>query len=160
MNMKSIAKMAVLLFVLLSGCGVSSSVSYYDHPAQLIRAELDGTYVIRACGKDRNAQKAMEQAQKTAVYEVIFNGVASSSSTVTSLKPLLLEVNAKERYQDYFNAFFADGGEYRKYYTVEDKRIASSNFKRNHQQVQCLTNVTVDVAALKAKLKEDNILKQ
>lgn len=147
------------LAAVLTGCGVSSSVAYYDHKPQLIRAELDGTYVIRSCAKDRNSSRALSEARKRAVYDVIFNGVASASSTVNSLKPLILEVNAKDKYQDYFNEFFADGGDYLKYITAEDKRSASSSFQRSNQRVLCLTNVTVYVAELRKKLKEDNIVK-
>lgn len=157
--MKSRALVLVAFLAIMTGCGVSTSMSYYDQKPQILRTEYDGSYVIRSSGKDRNAKLAMEEAQKTAIYDVIFNGVASGSSTVTSLKPLLMEINAKEKYQDYFNAFFSENGEYRKYISTEDKRTASTNFRRNWQQVQCITTVTVNIPELKAKLKEDKIIK-
>lgn len=150
--------MAVSLAI-LTGCGVASSLSYYDQKPQIVRTEYDGSYVIRSSGKDKNAKMAMQEARKAAVYDVIFNGVASATSTVASLNPLLLEVNAKDKYQDYFNAFFSDNGEYRDFISTEDKRTASTNFKRSWQQVQCITTVTVDVPKLKAKLKQDKIIK-
>lgn len=157
--MKRFLFMMAVSIALLSGCGTSSTVSYYDYKAQVIHAELDGSYVIRACGKGRNAAQAMAQAQKAAVYEVVFNGVSASSPATQHLKPLLLEVNAQEKYQDYFNDFFADGGAYTEFYTIQSKRLASSNFRRNRQMVQCLTNVNINVPALKKRLKEDNIIK-
>lgn len=156
MKIKFIALVASLLA--FAGCGVTTSLTYYDAAPQLIRSEFDGTYVIRACGIDKDAVSAMIEAQKVAVYEVIFNGVVSTSSTTSSLKPLVMEVNAKEKYQDYFNLFFGKG-EYRKYCATGDRRSGSSTYQRSNQEVKCFTNVTVNVAALKEKLKQDNIIK-
>ena len=158
--MKNITKIALALLIVLVGCGTVSSVSFYDYASQVIRTEFDGSYVIRACGKGDNSAAAMVGAQKVAVYDVVFNGVASASTRIQPLKPLLLEVNAKTKYQDYFNAFFADGGEYTKYFSIANKRAASSDFKRSRQQVQCVTTVTVDVAGLKQRLMVDNIIKR
>lgn len=148
----------VALAVVLTGCGVTRSTSFYDHKPQLIRSEMDGSCVIRVSAKDRNAAKSMLEARKMAVYEVVFNGVPSATATVNSLKPLILEVNAKDKYQGWFNNFISSG-EYKKYISVEDKRVASTDFFRNQQRVQCVTNVTVYVPALKDKLREDNIIK-
>ena len=158
--MKNITKIALALLIVLVGCGTVSSVSFYDYASQVIRTEFDGSYVIRACGKGDNSAAAMVEAQKVAVYDVVFNGVASASTRIQPLKPLLLEVNAKTKYQDYFNAFFADGGEYTKYFSIANKRAASRDFKRSRQQVQCVTTVTVDVAGLKQRLMVDNIIKR
>lgn len=148
----------VALAVVLTGCGVTRSTSFYDHKPQLIRSEMDGSCVIRVSAKDRNAAKSMLEARKMAVYEVVFNGVPSATAAVNSLKPLILEVNAKDKYQGWFNNFISSG-EYKKYISVEDKRVASTDFFRNQQRVQCVTNVTVYVPALKDKLREDNIIK-
>ena len=57
----------------------------------------------------------MKEVQKQAVYEVVFNGVTSASANIQSLKPLILTVNAKDKFADWSNVFFADGGEYLKY---------------------------------------------
>jgi hypothetical protein len=157
--MKTRILLLSVLLVILASCGVKVSESYYDQPVKILRAEYDGSYVIRSSGKGRNAAAALAEARKQAVYDVVFNGVPSTTSTVSSLKPLLLEVNAKTKYQDYFNSFFADGGEYLNYISIEDKRATSSNWFRGESQVTCQTNVTVNVAALKAKLQNDNILK-
>lgn len=145
--------------LVLSGCGVKSSQAYYSYDSKIISSEKDGTYNIRACGRGRNAVVAYKEAQKQAVYDVVFNGVTSGNGQINNLKPLMLDMNAKEKYEEYFNAFFADGGEYTKYASLKDRRILSSDFNRNKQQVVAQVSVTVDRAALKKKLIEDNILK-
>lgn len=157
MKYKLIA-LATLMCVAVA-CGVHSTVSYYGHKTQIIKYEMDGSYVLRANGSGRNAAVAMSEAKKTAVYDIVFDGASSTVSTVSALKPLVVEVNAKDRHQDYFNAFFADGGPYTDYVSYKGKRPGSGNFSRNKSGVQCQINVTVDVSGLKQRLREDNIIK-
>lgn len=143
----------------LIGCGVKSSQAYYSYDSKIISSEKDGTYNIRACGRGRNAVVAYEEAKKQAVYDVVFNGVVSGNSQINSLRPLMTDMNAKEKYEDYFNAFFADKGAYSQFASLKDRRILSSDWNRNKMQVLAQVSVTVDRAALKKKLIEDNILK-
>ncbi len=143
----------------LMGCGVKSSQAYYSYDSKIISSEKDGTYNIRACGRGRNAVVAYEEAKKQAVYDVVFNGVVSGNGQINSLRPLMTDMNAKEKYEDYFNAFFADKGAYAQFASLKDRRILSSDWNRNKMQVLAQVSVTVDRAALKKKLIEDNILK-
>lgn len=136
-----------------------ASQAFYNYDSRIISSELDGSYNIRAFGRARNAVAAYEEARKQAVYDVLFNGVQSSNSRITSLRPLLLEVNAKEKYEDYFNAFFADRGAYQEYTSYSDARILTDNKYSNNLQILVQVSVTVDVKSLKQKLIEDNILK-
>lgn len=147
-------------FVLLvAGCGVKRSQSYYDQKPQIIGTELDGSYAISCWGKGRNADEAMKELLKQAVYEVVFNGVPSGASSIQPLKPLILTVNAKDKYAEWSNMFFADGGEYLKYCSRHDRRTGSSRFIKNRNSVLCQGVVSVDVAQLKSMLKVYGIIK-
>ncbi|MBQ7210463.1 MAG: hypothetical protein IJS05_06175 [Paludibacteraceae bacterium] len=152
-----------LLTVLLAACGSHRSQAYYDYESKVIATELDGSYTIRAWGRGRNAADAFVQAQKTAVYDVIFNQIqfATGTANTTSgvLKPLLLEVNAKTKYEDYFNVFFADGGEYKNYCSLKEKRSLSTKYQKTNAQTQAQVTVCVFRKELKEKLIQDNILK-
>ena len=145
--------------LVLVGCGVRSSQTFYNYDSHIISTELDGSYNIRAFGRGRNAVVAYDEARKQAVYDVLFNGVQSSNSRVSSLKPLMLEVNARERYEDYFNAFFADGGAYREFTSLHDTRSLTENWHNSKLQVLVQVSITVDRKGLKQKLIEDNIIK-
>ena len=145
--------------LVLVGCGVRSSQTFYNYDSHIISTELDGSYNIRAFGRGRNAVVAYDEARKQAVYDVLFNGVQSSNSRVSSLKPLMLEVNARERYEDQFNAFFADGGAYREFTSLHDTRILTENWHNSKLQVLVQVSITVDRKGLKQKLIEDNIIK-
>lgn len=151
---------ALIASVTLASCGITqTTASYYEQKPQILRTERDGTYVIRSTGRGRTAVEAMEEARKNAVYEIVFNGIISTSATITSIKPVVKEVNAREKHADYFNAFFADGGKYKDFISTKARRTGSSDFTRNSSLVQCRTDISVDVAALRLQLQKDNIIK-
>lgn len=156
-NLKALLFAAIL--IIAAGCGVKRSQAYYDQKPQIIGTELDGSYAISCWGTGRNSDEAMKELKKQAVYEAVFNGVASASSNIQALKPLILTVNAKDKYADWSNRFFADGGEYLKYCSKHDRRTGTSKFVKTGNQVRCQGVVSVDVAGLKAALKKSGIIK-
>ena len=160
MKNKSIFLMAICAMLLLfSGCSKKNALSYYDFKTKLIGTELDGSYTFTAWGRARHAVDAYNQAQKQAVYDVLFTGAEPQSSNLRRLQPLLLEVNARDKYQDYFDAFFADNGPYKEYCSMKDKRVESSEFYKNKRQAVCKATVMVYRSKLRSKLIQDNILK-
>ena len=71
----------------------------------------------------------------------------------------VLEVNAKERHEDYFNAFFADGGPWKEYCSLKEKRIFSTDYARTDTQSLCQTTVCVYRNQLRQRLIQDGIIK-
>ena len=147
------------LMALATSCGVYKAPSYADPKPTIIGSELDGSYIIKCQAKGRNAAEALTEVRKRATYEVVFHGVQSATSSVQSIHPIITEVNAKEKYAEWSNAFFADGGEYLNYSSKRDRRSGSSKFYRNNEQITCEGIVRVDAAGIKALLKENGILK-
>ena len=121
--------------------------SYHSFESECLGVELDGSETLRAWGRGKNRTDAIEQAKKNAVRDVLFKGVVAGSREC-SVRPLITEVNAQERYASYFNDFFRDGGEYLKYVSMEDKKKISYS-----------TTVRVLRSQLQQKLIEDKILK-
>ena len=75
----------------------------------------------------------------------------------------ITQVNAQEKYEDYFNAFFSDGGEYKNFVSLRDERIGNKLSRDRKKTSESVTNglvVRVLRAELKAKLIADNIIKQ
>ena len=142
-----------------SSCVTYHHTAYYDFKTRLIGTELDGSYTVTSWGRARHALDAYNQAKKQAVYDILFTGVEPQTTNLTRQLPLLMEVNAKEKYQEYFENFFKDHGEYLNYCSMKDKRWQSSDFYKNDRQVVCKTTVMVYRSKLKSKLIEDNIIK-
>ncbi|HOG35747.1 MAG TPA: hypothetical protein PK984_00095 [Paludibacteraceae bacterium] len=158
MKLKRVFYFGVLLFI-FSACGSHKSQTYYDYKTTLIGSELDGSYTLRSWGRARNAADAYVQAHKQAVFDIIFTGVQPASGNLQALKPLLLEVNAREKYQDYFDVFFADNGPFTKFSSIKEKRVFTTRYDRTQAQTVSETTVCVWRAKLRQKLIEDNILK-
>jgi hypothetical protein len=82
---RSLLLLSIAILPLLIGCGIQSSQAFYNYDSRIISSELDGSYNIRAFGRGRNAVVAYDEARKQAVYDVLFNGVQSSNSRISSL---------------------------------------------------------------------------
>ena len=119
--------------------------------------ELDGSQTLRVQGYGRNRADAKEQAVKNAVWAVIFDGIREGAEGC-NMRPLVAEVNAKERYEDYFNLFFADNGEYKKYVSLRDTKKRSGG--RSKDKLGYAYDLTIRVlrSELKARLKADNLI--
>ena len=119
--------------------------------------ELDGSQTLRVLGYGRNKNDAKEQAMKNAVYAVVFT-VIHEGVAGCNLRPLVTEVNARERYEEYFNIFFTDHGEYNKYVTLQDTKRRSAD--KSKDKLGYLYEMTVRVlrSELKARFKQDNVI--
>ena len=84
---------SAVVALLFAACGAHRSQAYYDYESKVIQAHGDGSYVIRAWGRGRNAAHSYEVAQKQALQDVIFSGVQAQSSNIEHLKPLCYDMN-------------------------------------------------------------------
>ena len=141
----------------------TTTPSFYATETECLGIELDGSQTLKAWGTGRHWKDAADQAKKNAVRDVLFKGHFTGSKDCYE-KPLILEVNAQEKYEDYFNAFFRDGGEYSNYVSLKDERIMRHVIRaadsRNKDQSKYSVVVRVLRVELKEKLVMDGILKQ
>ena len=144
--------------LILATLALILSAGAYAQETECIGKEMDGSLTLRVWGTGRNRTDALEQAKKQAVYDVLFKGV-TKGNTDYNMRPIMTEVNARQRYQDYFDIFFMDRGEYLKYISMEDKRAGSTKVsKRNFRDVTLGVTVRVLVPQLRARLKSDGLL--
>lgn len=126
-------KVKILLLGLLLLCTWQVFAQSYGAPyasVECLNVELDGSITVRVTGAGRNRLDAKEQARKNAVYNVIFKGVKVIGKNSTLSRPLVYEVNAEEKYEAFVNAFFADGGKYLEFTSMEDRRAFSNKRKK------------------------------
>ena len=160
-----------ILFALLSvglftftGCTVTNqtrTAGNYSYKTECLGVEGDGTQTLKAWGSGRNRFDAFAQARKNALYDVIFKGITDGKSEC-EMRPLVSEVNARQKYEDYFNKFFADGGEYRKYVSMRDEQWENKLERERKEGIGTDTHAAVVIVKrplLKAKLIADGILK-
>ncbi len=157
-------KKNIFIFAIFLSLGFLSAqaqtATFQKEAIQCLGVEGDGSQTVRVTGSGRNRTDAIEQAKKDAVYAVIFEGIRVNAATGgCNTKPLIYEHNAREKYEEYFDIFFADGGEYSKYATLEDKKIRSNSKSKNKYFKNYRIIVRVLRPELKARLKSDHIIK-
>jgi hypothetical protein len=153
----------VLLLMLTSiSFSQKKTAGYYNYKTECLGVELDGSQTLKAWGNGRNKADAVEQAKKNAVRDVIFKGIIEGKQDCNQ-KPIVFEINAQEKYEDYFNTFFADGGEYKNFISLKDERIFDKISRDRKKTSESVTNgivVRVLRSELKKKLITDSIIKQ
>ena len=75
---------------------------------------IQGTYLVKVWTYSRKAAVAENQCRKNAVHGVIFKGYGGGQGCV-SQRPMANTPGVETQYSEYFNRFFADGGEFQKY---------------------------------------------
>jgi len=155
-KLQTIALAAVV--VLLGSCGSKVSQNHYNEKSQVLSANYDGSYVVRTQVRGRNAAVDFTDAQRKVVKEALFDGIEAANSGVEALKPIILDKNAQAKYEDYFNAFFQDKGEWTNYASLQDKRAGTTQYNRARSQMVETVTVTLKRAELKKKMQEDGII--
>lgn len=150
-------KIFLIAAVILAAFQNGYAQAYDRSSIKCLGVELDGSETLRVLGYGRNRSDAKEQAMKNAVWAVIFDGVRDGAAGC-NMRPLVTEVNAKERYEEYFNRFFADNGEYLKYVSLRDTRRGSKVKDKDKIGYSYQLTVRVLRSELKARLKADNVI--
>jgi hypothetical protein len=150
------------ILLCLYGCTPQNKIAgNYSYDTECMGIEMDGSQTLKAWGNGRNRWDAIEQAKKNAVNDVIFKGIIHGRSECNK-RPLIAEPNARLKYEDYFNAFFADEGEYTNFITEQDERILQKIARDRKGARESVTHglvVRVLRSELKKKLLADQILK-
>ena len=153
----------LVTFLVVSGAyAQKKNAGNYAYKTECMGVELDGSQTLKAWGNGRNRSDAVDQAKKNAIRDVIFSGI-SEGKQECNVKPLIFEVNAQEKYEDYFNKFFADGGEFKNFISLRDERIfdkISRDKKKARESVTHGLIVRVLRTELKEKLIADGIIKK
>ncbi|MDE7334711.1 MAG: hypothetical protein K2N10_00170 [Muribaculaceae bacterium] len=155
----AVAMVALTVSVLGSCRGhqtVADSYANYQFPTTCVNVSPTGSLTVRSWGNGHNKATAIEDAKRKALNELIFSGIKGSNNPLC--KALVTEVNARERYAEYFDRFFANGGEYRKFVketsATDDSRVKAKNNGRESYGV----TLDIDRSALRSQLVNDGLL--
>ena len=127
----------------------------YTFETECMGVEMDGSQTLRTWGTGKNRYDAVDQAKKNAVRDVLFKGIRNGKPDC-DLKPVLSEVNAQQAHEEYFNKFFADGGEYKNFVSMKDESLKPKIFK-DRKAAGTEVEYGVIVRILKPQLKQKMI---
>lgn len=160
---ENIMKRQIILLLLVSAAALTSCRSVvtpalHSYATECLGVGFDGSQTLRVWASGRNKSDAIEQAKKKAVYDVIFTGIQAGGGECDAF-PVVNEANARYKYQEYFDRFFAKGGSYTKYVVVSNRKKSDiQHFKGNGSETVGVI-VTVNRSALRGLLVNDNIIK-
>lgn len=158
MRTKLFILIAVGLMVGTTAVQAQRRATYQKQAIECMGVEGDGSQTLRVTGTGRNKADAVEQAKKDAVMAVIFDGIRGGLQGCDS-RPLINELDARDKYDEYFNIFFMDKGEYTKYVSLEDRKLRSNDKSKNKYFKNYRLTVRVLRSELKARLKADGVIK-
>ena len=78
---------------------------------------IQGTYLVKVWTYSKKASVAENQCRKNAVHGVIFKGYGGGQGCV-SQRPMASNPGAETQFKEYFDSFFAEGGEFQKYASI------------------------------------------
>jgi len=156
---KQVLFIAAIVLVVLSGCKSKevTTTAFHNYTTECLGKSMDGSQTLRVWASGRNRADAIEQAKKKAVYDLVFTGIQAGNGECNSY-PIVDEANARKKYEDYFDTFFADGGAFLKYVSIANqKKSAMQRFLGDGTQTFGII-VTVNRSALRQRLVSDNII--
>ena len=159
--MKKILYIA-LLAVGLTACKSQEPVSlaaFKTQETECLGNDIDGKMTLKVWAQGRNRHDAINKALKKAVYDVTFTGITAGNGSANTY-PVVDEANARQKYQDYFDKFFVDGGAYTKYVTTKGQKKSAQDELQGDGFKTYGIIVVVDRSALKKRYQSDNVIAQ
>lgn len=118
-----------------------------------------GSYQIKVWSYSKNPETAIEQAKKNAVHGIIFKGFPDKGR-IKGQKDLAQNPNLEQEKEDFFKAFFQDGGKYQKFVSLTNNgSIGPGDRIKIGKEYKIGVVVSVNVAALRKDLEEAGVLK-
>lgn len=161
--MTKIIRMSFVLMVLvLASCKskpTNTMASFYTNKSvECVSADMYGNEVVQVFATGRNRSAAIAEAKEEAIKTVMFRGIVTDKKEC-SVKPIVTESNAEERYKKYFDKFFKKGGKNRKYTSVRRIAFQSNVVKNGITYESYNVEVTVNRKEIEKRLAKDKIIK-
>ena len=123
MHMKKILFPLLAVAFIFSSCATArqnkanKETSQFRYEIECAGNAIQGTYLVKVWTYSRSAAIAENQCRKNAVHGVIFKGYGGGQGCV-SQRPMANQPGVENQFKDYFDQFFATGGEFQKYASI------------------------------------------
>lgn len=156
----------ILLLPLASNAGDKRKTKKANEATQEWRYELEtqttgpqSTKVLKVWSFSKDPKIAQRQASKNAVHGVIFKGApGNKDKRVSQVLPLVTDASVESKNADFFDAFFADGGDFMRFVTVTSGADEIMKIEKKMYKVGVV--VTVQYDALRKMLEEKGVVKK
>ncbi len=155
---------ALLLTILyITSCAPSKKatkeVAVPKYELEAMPTGVQGTYLIKVWTYSVEPMPNIEQVKRNAVHGIIFEGFKGKPG-IPGQVAIASDPKIETEKADYFNAFFADGGDYKKFVDpVNNGAIAAEDRMRMGKVFKIGMVCTVKAAALRKHLEEAGVIR-
>ena len=155
---------AVLIFLGSVAKGQSTKKANKDtktwnYEIEVVGVGVQGTSLIKVWSYSKNPVIAIEQAKKNAIHGIIFQGYLGKRG-IEGRPPLLPDDSVATARSDFFDHFFADDGDYKKYVTLtNDGAVAAEDRLKIGKEYKIGVVVSVNIAELRKRLENEGAIK-
>lgn len=155
---------SLICIVLLSvSCATSKKVTddtkSFRYELEAMPTGVQGTYLIKVWSYSKDPKLPMDKAKKNAIHGVIFKGFPGKSG-IPGQVALVSNANVETEKADFFDKFFATGGEFLKYANIASNgAIAAQDIMKVGKEYKIGVVVSVNTAELRKALETAGVIK-
>ncbi len=128
--------------------------SSYNFEATCVATGVEGVKILMVWVEEKDLKTAKVEVEKDAVAACIFKGAKGYDE----VPPIVTDLNADEKYADYFEDFFETGGKYLKFIAASTEVDPGNIIKKSKNLVRVGAKIAVDYDALRKQLENDGII--
>ena len=155
MNAKFILSL-LLLFAATFALEAKDDATEWRYDIECAGSGEQGTYLIKVWTYSKKANVPSDLMKKNAVHGIIFRGF-SGQQGCTSQKPIAQTPSVYQEKEDFFKAFFANGGTFLKYANITSPTPETVKVGKNEYKVGVVISVSKDL--LRKDLEAAGIIK-
>ena len=130
----------------------------YRYEVENFAKKADKSYELRIWTYSKKAVVAMEQCKKNAVHTVVFKGIpASKDGRTPGIKALFADNISSDNQKIFFDAFFADGGDYMRFVTETSQGL--NEVIKIGKEYKLGIRVIINVPALRQHLEKAGMIR-
>ncbi len=144
---KILLPLLVLALCLPASAGIrqkqaNKDTNHFRYEIECAGNAIQGTYLVKVWSYNKKASVAENQCRKNAVHGVIFKGYGGGQGCV-SQRPMASTPGVETQFEEYFQSFFADGGEFQKYASIIEGTTETIKVGKEYK-VGCVVSVRKD----------------
>jgi hypothetical protein len=133
----------------------TKNVNNFRYELECAGNASQGNYLVKVWSYSKKASVAAEQCKRNAVHGVIFKGFSGNQGCV-SQRPMAGDPGVEFEFEEYFQEFFKEGGEYLKYVVLT---AGTQEIVKIGKEYKVGVVVTVHKDALRKTLEKAGVIK-
>ncbi len=132
--------------------------SAYNYEVVSLSVGVDGTKLVKVYGYGRKPEDAVRNAKELGVACALFRGFpAGADGSVATTPAIVKDPSEPAKHQDYFNKFFATGGQYLQYVNASSDGMPTDRVKVNKKTYKVGVTLSIAYDELRKEMERQGI---